>query len=122
MSTALDLRIGATAKRLIDRYGKPMLLKKPSVGDYDTATGTVTVHSTAYTVRGVIRDPSVFELDTSSVERGDRFVMLAATGLIAAAPQPGDILTIANDDWRAVRVNSTFSGEDVAVYELQVRR
>ncbi len=116
-----ETRLRATAKRLLDSYGKSMLLRHVDTDAYDTATATPVSVVTTYAVMGSIREPSAIEIDNDLVQAGDRYVTLAAQGLLAPEPVPGDQLEIDGVRWQVLRVNATYSGEDPALYDLHVR-
>jgi len=123
MSTALDIRAGATAKRLIEKFGKPMLLKRIYAVPYDPATGKAGTVPAIYAVTGVITTPSANTLMPGSlVTAGDRFVLIAGQSLLQAGePGDSDVLEIDGVDWEIINIQPIYSGEDVAIYSLLVR-
>lgn len=118
--TALDDRLRATAKRLIEAAGKRMTLTARGVSVYDPATGLVTTPESSTNVTGVLDDVELGR-DDGYVQRGDRIVLIAAASL-PAAPTPGDRLTIDATSHAVISVEASYSGELPTLYRLQVRR
>ncbi len=118
--TALDTRARATAERLIATYGKTMVINRAAVGAYDPTTGTSTETPTAYTVKGVVSQPSESQFNSGFALAGDIKVLLAASAL-EIIPTPGDELVFDGVTWQVVAAPAIYSGEQVAIYEVLAR-
>ena len=123
MATALDTKLRAVALRLIDDYGQDAIFVVPTTSTYDPDTGATTeTGPTEYTEK--ISPPRGYKanmIDGNVVQRGDTVSGIAfrygieETGLEVR-------LTDAEEVWRIVGVQEIFSGEQIAVYVLQMRR
>jgi hypothetical protein len=111
--------LGATASRLLDRFGQSMTLKHQD-GDpvYDPATGEVTAAQTAIQFSGYARSPTGQDLLDGSVAQSDLIVIARVP--VASA---NDVLTIGADTYRVkvVRRPAVAEGVDV-ILELVVSK
>lgn len=120
MSLYTDMR--ATAGRLLTSFGQSMTLTKRASGSYSPSTGTSSVTTTTYTVKGAVFDyKSSFSTGPLLIQAGDRRAMIAAEGL-SVSPEPLDRLTIGSVVWSIVAVSKTEPGGTAVVYECQIRR
>jgi len=120
MTGALDTRARATAETMIAKFGKAMTLKREVVGTYDATQGTAPVVPVSHSVIGVVSQPSVQSVASDLAQSGDLVVMISAKAL-SVVPQAGDILLMDSVPWQIITVRSTYSGEEVALYELLTR-
>ena len=125
MATALDTKLRAVALRLIDDYGQDAIFVVPTTSTYDPDTGATTeTGPTEYTEK--ISPPRGYKanmIDGNVVQRGDRQAYIAASGLAFTSETGLEVrLTDAEEVWRIVGVQEIFSGEQIAVYVLQMRR
>jgi hypothetical protein len=117
----LDIRARATADKLIGKFGKQVTLTRVTEGTYDPNTGELSGGSTTtQTVAALIKDFNGIEILSGAIQAGDRNVSIAA--LNATEPQIGDAMTIDSLAYNVLAVKSIWSGEKVAIYELQVRK
>ena len=117
----LDIRARATADKLIAKFGKQVTLTRVTEGNYDPSTGELSGGSTTtQTVAALVKDFNGIEILSGAIQSGDRKVSIAA--LNAAEPQIGDTMTIDSLVYNVLAVKSIWSGEKVAIYELQVRK
>lgn len=96
MATFDYSRSAASAKRLLDRFGQPIVLLRQGAGAYDADTGTVTRSGQSHTGVGVLLNYEQRDIDGSVIQEGDQHVLLSAVGM--PTPQSGDTLTL--DDGR----------------------
>jgi hypothetical protein len=80
------------------------------------AAGSTTIQ----TVAALVKDFNGIELLSGAIQAGDRKVSIAA--LNTTEPQIGDTMTIDSLDYNVLAVKSIWSGEKVAIYQLQVRK
>lgn len=121
--TALDTKFRALSNRLIDKYGKSVTLTSVTNGAYNPATGTSAKTTATSTVKAIVEDYSLHSsgvgFQTGLIKAGDKKVTIAALGI--TKPKPSDTVTIDAVVWNIVRVVETWSGEQIAVYECQLR-
>jgi len=128
----LDTKARATADKLISKFGKQVTLTRITEGVYNPETGDVGVYdpetgdfiagttTTTQTVAALVKDFNGIELLSGLIQAGDRKVSIAA--LNATEPQIGDAMTIDSLVYNVLAVKSIWSGEKVAIYEMQVRK
>lgn len=123
MSTALDLRLVPKVLSIIDRYGTTVTFKEPVGQVNDPKTGTVTVASvTSHSAK--VTPPAPYDVrmvDGDLIRRDDCKVILAAQGL-AWVPTLTWSVQIGSETWTIVAVSPLRTGDDVAAYEIQLRR
>ena len=121
MPGKLDGVMVPLAKKLIGDFGKTVTYKQLS-SSYDASTGKTTSAETASSA--VIAPPAPYRqnrIDGSTIQNGDVTSSVAASA-IAFVPAIGDRVDLNAVDWQVVGVNPVFSGELVALYELQLRQ
>lgn len=125
MSTRLDGIFVPLAYKLLQKYGKELTLSQVARGAKNYTTGVIADGTTTtYTIKGLIMDYVAKEIDGKSVLFGDRKVLIYAQGLPTTLDETSSVytLTISSVVWNVVSVTTAYSGEDIAYYELQVRR
>ena len=106
-----------TSLSLITRFGKDATLNRVTEGAYDPSTGTNTGASTStQTVKAVFTDYKEMQIDGSIVQRGDRLVLVAASGI--SEPLTNDEI----DGYKVVNVKLVKPAETALLYKLQVRK
>lgn len=123
MSTALDNTLTAAALRLIALYGQDAVFADPATKTYDPTTGLTSEGSvTSHTEK--VTPPEPYDkrwTDSDLIQQDDVRVFLAASGL-DFTPFKGQLVTLlTTEKFRIENVKPIYSGEDVAVYELQLR-
>lgn len=122
--TKLDTRFRALATRLINKYGKSITLTSITTGSYNPATGSVINTTSAASVKAIVEDYSYRDSGTGFadglVKIGDKKFTVAAIDL-SSSPKPGDTITLGSATYSVIRVIETWSGEQIASYELQGR-
>jgi hypothetical protein len=117
----LDIRARATADKLIGKFGKQVTLTRITEGTYNPDTGELSGGSTTtQTVAALVKDFNGIELLSGVIQVGDRKIKISA--LQVTEPQIGDTVTIDSLVYNVLAVKSIWSGEKVAIYELQVRK
>ena len=118
--TALDDRLGALARRVLARTGKPMILITHRPLTYDPETGLVTTNEGQHEIQGLIENYQAHDI-SDLIKQGDRRVMIAAVTL-PVPPEPGDTLQIDGAQFRIITVEAAYSGVRPALFSLQIRR
>lgn len=123
MATQLDKKMRATAERLITKFGKAAQYTQHSDGAYDPSTGAVSsAGPDSHNV--TIAPPAGYDehfVDGDSVQSSDLKTSLSAS-MISFEPAVRDELTVDGKRYTILHVNPLYSGEQVALYELQLRR
>lgn len=120
--TELDLEIPGLATDLIAEYGKVIGFGRMTPGDYDPSTGTSTPGGVSGTVKAVVEPYRGQRLLAGLVEAGDLKLTIAAESFPDGEPTTEDVAEIDDVLYTVVNVMPTYSGELVALYEIQIRR
>jgi len=128
MVTALDAKLVPKALAIIAKVGRSATVTVRSGATYDAATGKYTGGtSTPYTVtmtprlayeQRYVGSPSS---GNDVIKAEDCYVLLAGSGL-AFTPNRGQILTILGTTYRVIDVKPYETGDQIAAFELQLRR
>lgn len=123
--TELDLEIPGLAAEVINDFGKSIVYQRtPTDGSgYDPATGTIALVGEPVNIKGIVEPYRGQRLMAGLVEASDLKITIAADGLPDGfLPTPEDIASFDGEDYKVKNVMPTYSGELVAIYELQVGR
>ena len=113
-----------TLRQLLREHGIALTLRKRDAGAYNSDTGTVTTTNTDYAVRGYFYDYTPEMVDSNSILRGDRRVVLDSkliNGSATPAPDATDQIIGLGDTVNIVKVMEIKSGSATMCYQLQVR-
>lgn len=125
MHTLLDNIIRPIAKQMINQFGASVLLTRVIQGDYDTTTSSAEKRRETYTIKALVEDYNLVDsgagFAAGLIEFGDKKITVAASAL-NFTPTAGDIITALNQDFTVIRVTTTYSGNQPAIFELQGRR
>lgn len=123
--TELDAEIGPLALELIDEYGKEVLYQIVTAGAYDPATASAAPAGEYQLMKAIVEDYSLQgsgqAFASGLVESGDKKLTIAGA-LFVEAPTPGDLVTIDGGVYTVLNVKAVYSGELVAIYEIQCRK
>lgn len=122
MSTSFDTKMLALAMKLIDKFGTNATFQVLDA-DLDPVESELVIGSSVDTVRK-IAPPQNFSrryADNQNIEEGDMQTFVAASG-ITFTPVVGMKLTHASITWKIVEVRPLYSGDDIAAWELHLRR
>lgn len=114
----------STLRHMIREHGLPLTLRKRAAGAYNNDTGSVTTTNTDYAVRGYFYDFTPDMLDSESILRGDRRVVLDSKlidGTATPEPDATDQIIGLGDTVNIVKVMEIKSGSNTMCYLLQVR-
>jgi len=116
--------LGTVAQKLVNDFGKTVTLTRVTRTN-NRATGKTTTTETTETV--VVTPPVPFAGETQGqrripgavVKEGDIIADFAA--LDQDKPSIGDRLTIDGEDFQIIAIGTTYSGENAALYPVQLR-
>jgi hypothetical protein len=120
--TELDDTMVPLALSLIDELGKDMTWTPPS-GTYTPGAGGLSGVSPSPFSRKA-SPPSPYEKSWATgalIQAGRSIVFLADSGL-TPKPAPGWVVEIDSDTWKVTRADAIYSGELVAVWEVELAR
>jgi len=122
--TRLDDKFLPLAKRLIDTFGKVVTLTtEPQGGNYNPKLGTTDkIVGSAFSVK--IIPPDKYQrtyIEGDLIENGDLVTGMAAQGA-PVTPTKGMQIDLDGSPWRIERVRPIYSGELIAMWELQLRQ
>jgi hypothetical protein len=118
--TALDGPLRNVAKALLGQFGKPGLVEYLSTGTYNPTTGEASQSTSRATVSGVVEDYSAKEIDGTTVLRGDLKWTIPAKDV--TRPAPNDMVTLDDVRYTVITSRSHYSGEQEALYQVQLRK
>jgi len=120
--TTLDDALRPVAKDLLSTFGKDLTFIVKGSESYDATTGSVTVSESSVVVKGSPPAPYARKYITGDlVKEGDVQTIIAAQGL-TITPDEGQRVEFDSEKWHIVSIKRIYSGEQVAAYELQLRR
>lgn len=123
MTTALDAEIVPMALEVVDLYGQNAVFTVPATKDYDATVGLTTETSpTDHTKK--VTPPEPYDkrwVDGDLIQQNDVRIYLPASWL-SFTPEKGMLVTLlTTEKFRIVGVKPIYSGEDIAIYDLQLR-
>lgn len=120
--TELDGELPEVAEEIIAEFGKTIQFGQVGEGAYDTATSTYTpVIADPADIKAIVEPYRGQRMLAGLVEAGDMKLTIAARSLPDGATTE-DVAVIDDVFFKVVNVLPTYSGDLVAIYELQVRR
>lgn len=117
MTLANPLR--KVASKLMARFGGLATIRRVEPGIYNPLTGTVSEVTTDTSVRGVLEDVNLREVN-DLIQAGDKRLLIAAAD-INIAPTTADRVLIENIMYQAVTVRTIEQDNTAITYELILR-
>ena len=117
MALASPLR--KVASKLMARFGGVATIRRVATGSYDPATGTIAETNTDTTVRGVLEDVNIREVN-ELVQAGDKRLIIAAADL-TTAPTTVDKVLINSVVHQIIRIQTIEQDNTAITYELILR-
>ena len=117
MTLASPLR--KVASKLMARFGGTATIRRVTAGSYDTAAGTIAETNTDTTVRGVLEDVNIREVN-ELVQAGDKRLIVAAADL-TTAPTTVDKVLINSVVHQIIRIQTIEQDNTAITYELILR-
>jgi hypothetical protein len=117
MTLASPLR--KVASKLMARFGGVATIRRVATGSYDPATGTIAETNTDTTVRGVLEDVNIREVN-ELVQAGDKRLIIAAADL-TTAPTTVDKVLINSVVHQIIRIQTIEQDNTAITYEMILR-
>jgi hypothetical protein len=117
MTLASPLR--KVASKLMARFGGVATIRRVATGSYDPATGTIAETNTDTTVRGVLEDVNIREVN-ELVQAGDKRLIIAAADL-TTAPTTVDKVLINSVVHQIIRIQTIEQDNTAITYEIILR-
>lgn len=117
MTLASPLR--KVASKLMARFGGTITLRSVTIGVYNATTGTISETVVDTTVRGVLEDVNIREVN-ELVQAGDKRLIVAAADL-TTAPTTVDKVLINSVVHQIIRVQTIEQDNTAITYELILR-
>jgi hypothetical protein len=123
MGTVLDSALIPKIKTIISTYGKNVVFTVHGISEYDADEGSVVDSgSTDYTVKATPPENYTRNLiDGDMIRDNDCKISISASGLLFT-PENGMKVTFDNQNWKVVGVETGYTGEDIGLYSMQLRR
>jgi len=118
--TELDEELLPLAAELIDEYGASILFGVIEPGVYNVATGKAVPLDETKPIKALIE--SAANIRNSDLIQGARYRLTIAGTTLSRAPKPGQDVAIVHGELCRVLdpVSKTYSGDEVAIYSVQV--
>jgi hypothetical protein len=117
MALASPLR--KVASKLMAKFGGVATIRRVTTGSYNATTGTVTETTADTTVRGVLEDVNLREVN-DLIQAGDKRLLIAAAD-VASAPTTADEVLISNVVNQVIQVRTIEQDNTPITYELILR-
>jgi len=117
MTLANPLR--KVASKLMARFGGAATIRRVAPGIYNPTTGTVSETISDTTVRGVLEDVNLREVN-DLIQAGDKRLLIAAADL-ASAPTTADRVIITGRTLQVIEVRTIEQDNTAITYELILR-
>jgi hypothetical protein len=117
--TQLDTRARATALRLINKYGRTVVLKRAGASVYNETTRVNVPTETNYTVKAVEDSPSRTDIARGVLANSSIFLIAAAA--LPVEPTPTDTIVDGTKTWTVGMVTYDSSGEQKALWRIEVK-
>ena len=118
--TFLDDALGPATESVIETLGRNYTFVT-ATNSYDPATGANTTSQTSHTAKGTPPESyKIQQIDGDLVRSGDAKILVAGT--VSFAIEAGTLVKFNSQVWTVIDVQSHYSGENVAAYELQLRK
>ena len=116
---ALSSSLRKVASKVVSKFGGDVTVRIVTGGSYNTTTGAITESETDSTVKGVLSDVSLREVN-ELIQAGDKRLLIAAAA-VSTAPETKDRVVISSVAHQVIQVNITEQANTAIVYELILR-
>lgn len=108
------------ASKLMTKFGGVAVIRRTITGVYNTTTGTASETTADTTVRGVLEDVNLREVN-DLIQAGDKRLLIAAAD-VTSAPTTADEVLIAAIVHQVISVRTIEQDNTAITYELTIRR
>ena len=115
----LSSSLRKVASQVVSKFGGDVTVRIVTGGSYNTTTGAITESESDSTVKGVLSDVSLRELN-ELIQAGDKRLLIAAAA-VSTAPETKDRVVISSVVHQIIQVNITEQANTAIVYELILR-
>jgi hypothetical protein len=116
---ALSSSLRKVASKVVSKFGGDVTVRIVTGGSYNTTTGAITESESDSTVKGVLSDVSLREVN-ELIQAGDKRLLIAAAA-VSTAPKTKDRVVISSVVHQVIQVNITEQANTAIVYELILR-
>ena len=116
---ALSSSLRKVASKVVSKFGGDVTVRIVTGGSYNTTTGAITESESDSTVKGVLSDVSLREVN-ELIQAGDKRLLIAAAA-VSTAPKTKDRVVISSVVHQIIQVNVTEQANTAIVYELILR-
>jgi hypothetical protein len=116
---ALSSSLRKVASKVVSKFGGDVTVRIVTGGSYNTTTGAVTESESDSTIKGVLSDVALREVN-ELVQAGDKRLLIAAAA-VSTAPETKDRVVIGSVVHQIIQVNITEQANTAIVYELILR-
>jgi len=116
---ALSSSLRKVASKVVSKFGGDVTVRIVTGGSYNTTTGAITESESDSTVKGVLSDVSLREVN-ELIQAGDKRLLIAAAA-VTTAPKTKDRIVISSVVHQIIQVNVTEQANTAIVYELILR-
>ena len=116
---ALSSSLRKVANKVVGKFGGDVTVRNVTGGSYNTKTGAITESASDATVKGVLSDVALREVN-ELVQAGDKRLVIAASA-VTTAPETKDRIVISSVVHQVIQVNTTEQDNTAIVYELILR-
>lgn len=106
---------------MLGEKGRTMVLRKRTPGAYDPATGVAAVATADHNVLGAEFDYPALLIDGTTIQRGDKKIILAADGM-TVEPDADDVVLVGGVVRNVIGVRAVNPAGTPVAYILQVRK
>lgn len=107
------------ANKVIGKLGGDVTVRIVTGGSYNTTTGAITESESDSTIKGVLSDVALREVN-ELVQAGDKRLMIAASA-VTTAPETKDRIVIGSVVHQIIQVNTIEQANTAIAYELILR-
>ena len=107
------------SSKLITKFGGDVTVRIVTAGAYDTSDGTISETESDTTIKGILVDVNLREVN-ELVQAGDKRLTVAADDL-TTAPETKDRVVISSVVHQIIRVETTEQDNTAITYELILR-
>ena len=116
---AFSSSLRKVANKVVSKFGGDVTVRIVTGGSYNTTTGAVTESESDSTIKGVLSDVALREVN-ELVQAGDKRLLIAASA-VNTAPETKDRVVIGGVAHQIIQVNITEQDNTAIVYELILR-